>query len=114
VIEVRVRAPEEVAEVADALAAIGDGDSQIDQSTRRVAVVVDGGSEQLSRALRPLEERGITLEDVALRPPRLDEVFFALTGQAPPEPRSDEMGEPATNGRYVPPENEVEEEIRHG
>ena len=79
VIEVHVRHREDVAEVAKALSPIGDGQAQIDEPTRRVMVVVEGGPEQLSRALRPLEQRAITLEDVALRPPRLDEVFLALT-----------------------------------
>src|ERR687888_321023 len=88
VIEVHVHAPEEVAEVASALHAIGDGDVQVDEPTRRVSVVVEGGTEQLTRALRPLEQRGITLEDVALRPPRLDEVFLALTDR-PPDWESD-------------------------
>jgi ABC-2 type transport system ATP-binding protein len=81
VIEVHVRDREDVADVANALASIGDGEAQIDAPTGRVTVVVEGGTEQLGRALRPLEECGITLEDVALRPPRLDEVFLALTGE---------------------------------
>ena len=82
VIEVHVRERADIAEVAKALSSIGDGDAQTDEATRRVSAVVGGGTEQLSRALRPLEQRRITLEDVALRPPRLDEVFLALTGAA--------------------------------
>src|SRR6266540_3345113 len=58
VIEVHVRAREDVTEVADALHAIGDGDVHVDESARRVSVVVEGGTEQLTRALRPLEHRG--------------------------------------------------------
>src|ERR687888_1904079 len=88
VIEVHVRAPDDVTDVVNALHAIGDGDVQVDESTRRVSVVVEGGTEQLTRALGPLEQRGITLEDVALRPPRLDEVFLALTDR-PPDWESD-------------------------
>src|SRR6266542_2018401 len=102
VVEVHVRAPEDVAEVASALATIGDGEAQIDESTRRVMVVVDGGWEQLGRALRPLEERGITLEDVALRPPRLDEVFLALTDGARSEGRAADADAPAMGLSLVP------------
>jgi ABC-2 type transport system ATP-binding protein len=91
VIEVHVREPADVAEVAGALTAIGDGDAQVDESTRRVSVVVEGGTELLTRALKPLEERGIGLDDVALRAPRLDEVFLAMTGQIPQEESSDEV-----------------------
>jgi ABC-2 type transport system ATP-binding protein len=83
VIEVHVRNRADIAEAAKALAQCGDGaEPQIDESTRRVSVVVEGGTERVSVALRPLEKLGITLDDVALRAPKLDEVFMALTGQA--------------------------------
>src|SRR6266545_4455859 len=101
------------AAVASALATIGDGEAQIDESTRRVMVVVDGGWEHLGRALRPLEERGVTLEDVALRPPRLDEVFLALTDGANPEQATDAKA-PAIGSSLVPTDDDLKEEIRHG
>ena len=83
VIEVHVRDRQDIAEAAKALAECGDGaEPQIDESTRRVSVVVEGGTERVSQALRPLEKLGITLDDVALRAPNLHEVFMALTGQA--------------------------------
>jgi hypothetical protein len=54
-------------------------------------VVVEGGTEQLNRALTPLEQRAITLEEVAMRQPRLDEVFLALTGQAQHDAPADDL-----------------------
>jgi ABC-2 type transport system ATP-binding protein len=95
VIEVHVRDRGDLAQVAQALARVGDGEAQIDESTQRVTVVVAGGTEQLNRALPALEQRAITLEEVALRQPRLDEVFLALTGQAQqqqPAPADDRIG----------------------
>jgi ABC-2 type transport system ATP-binding protein len=92
VIEVHVRDREDIAEVAKALAQFGDGDPQIDESTRMVSVVAEGGTERLTAALRPLEEAGIVLDDVALRQPKLDEVFLALTGQALKEDVDAESG----------------------
>jgi ABC-2 type transport system ATP-binding protein len=95
VIEVHVRDRGDLGEVAQALARVGDGEAQIDESTQRVTVVVAGGTEQLNRALPALEQRAITLEEVALRQPRLDEVFLALTGQAQqqqPAPADDRIG----------------------
>ena len=80
-IEVHVRNREDLSTVANVFAEIGDGEAQIDQSTRRVTVVVAGDTEQLSRALHLLEAAAISLDDVALRPPRLDEAFMELTGQ---------------------------------
>jgi ABC-2 type transport system ATP-binding protein len=82
VIEVHVRDRSDIGDVAQVLTAIGDGEVQADESTRRVTVVVEGGTEQLSHALIPLEQLKIALDDVALRPPRLDEVFLTLTVQA--------------------------------
>jgi hypothetical protein len=37
------------------------------------------------------------LDDVALRPPRLDEVFLTLTGQAPPEDSTRFAADPGTS-----------------
>ena len=80
VIEVHVRDRKHVAEAAKVFADIGDGDLQTDEATRQVAVVVKGGAEQLGLTFQLLETAGITVEDMALRPPRLDEAFLALTG----------------------------------
>src|SRR5580658_6343768 len=54
---------------------------RIDQGTRQVSVAVEGGGRVLMEALRAVEEAGVEVEDIALRQPRLDEVFLALTGQ---------------------------------
>ena len=89
VLEVHVRDREDLAEASKALAACGDGEPQIDESTRRVSVVFDGGPEKLRTALKPIETLGITLDDVALRQPTLNEVFLALTGQALEEEEPD-------------------------
>ena len=80
VIEVHVRDREDVAEAAKVFAEIGDGDLQTDASTCQVAVVVNGGTEQVSRALHLLQAAAIPVDDIALRPPRLDEAFLELTG----------------------------------
>jgi ABC-2 type transport system ATP-binding protein len=82
VVEVHVRDREDVSEAAKALARIGDGDPKIDESTRRVSVVVEGGTERITATMKAIDECGIVLDDVALRQPKLDEVFMALTGQA--------------------------------
>lgn len=81
VIEVHVRDGDDLPRVATMLAAM-DGEPQIEEATRRVSVRVEPGSEPLRRALESLDSNGITFDDIALRPPKLDEVFLALTGQA--------------------------------
>ena len=82
VIEVLVREREDLAQVAKVLAKVNGGEPQLDESTRRVFLSVEGGIELLTKALKHLETCDITLDDVALRQPKLDEVFLALTGQA--------------------------------
>jgi len=36
----------------------------------------------LMAAIRSVEEAGVEIEDIALRQPKLDEVFLTLTGQS--------------------------------
>ena len=88
IVEVHVRDREDVSEAAKALARIGDGEPQIDESTRRVSVVVEGGTERITAAMKAIDECEIVLDDVALRQPKLDEVFLALTGQVLEEAES--------------------------
>jgi ABC-2 type transport system ATP-binding protein len=95
VVEVHVRDRGDLAEVAQALTQVGDGQAQVDEPTRRVTVVVQGGTNQLNRALTALERRAIALEEVALRQPRLDEVFLALTGHPQQQAPADDPVGPA-------------------
>jgi ABC-2 type transport system ATP-binding protein len=81
VVEVHLRDREELPTVADALSRIGEGEPEIDAATRRVGVRVRAGTDPLREALGALDAVGVTPDDVALRPPTLDEVFLALTGR---------------------------------
>jgi ABC-2 type transport system ATP-binding protein len=81
VVEVHVRDLADVPKVANALSRVGGGEPEIDESTRRIGVRVGAGTDELRDALGALEAVGITPDDVALRPPTLDEVFLALTGR---------------------------------
>ncbi|MFL6226402.1 MAG: daunorubicin/doxorubicin resistance ABC transporter ATP-binding protein DrrA, partial [Actinomycetes bacterium] len=62
--------------------------------TRRVRVAAGSGSDRLRDALGALDAAGVTVEDISLRPPTLDEVFLALTGQALDQPDT-AAGQPA-------------------
>ena len=81
VVEVHVRDRADIPSVANALSHIGEGEPEIDEATRRVGVRVEAGTDPLREALGALDQVGITPDDVALRPPTLDEVFLALTGR---------------------------------
>jgi ABC-2 type transport system ATP-binding protein len=82
VIEVHVRDRADLASVAAALAAVDHGQPQVEEATRRVSVAVEAGTDRLRDALQSLDTIGADVDDISLRPPTLDEVFLALTGQA--------------------------------
>jgi ABC-2 type transport system ATP-binding protein len=81
VIEVHVRHEADVARVARVLQGFDHGDIRIEDATRQVSVSVDSGGPVLMDALRAVEDAGVDVEDVALRQPKLDEVFLTLTGR---------------------------------
>ena len=80
-LEVTVARPDVVA-AAGALSAVAAGEAQIDGESGRVAVPVRGGAANLAGAVRLLDGAGISITDLTLRRPSLDDVFLALTGRA--------------------------------
>ncbi len=64
-----------------AMAAITNGDVQIDVVTRTLTAPAIDGAQTLMEVLRRLDTESVALDDVGLRRPTLDDVFLALTGQ---------------------------------
>jgi ABC-2 type transport system ATP-binding protein len=91
-IEVHVRDPDDLPAVSGVLAKIGHN-PRADVPQGRAYVAVDDGSSRLMDTLRVLDQQGITVEDVSLRRPTLDEVFLALTGR--PAQTTDSPKQPA-------------------
>jgi ABC-2 type transport system ATP-binding protein len=81
VIEVRPRAAGDLPGVEQILSSVATETPRCDLDTSRVSVAADGGADQLTVVVRLLDERGITVDDVGLRRPSLDEVFLTLTGR---------------------------------
>jgi ABC-2 type transport system ATP-binding protein len=81
-VEVVVGLPTDIDGARSVLAAIADGDVVVENHTRRLTAPVKGGAGVLMEALRRLDAEGITVLDVALRRPTLDDVFLTLTGHA--------------------------------
>jgi ABC-2 type transport system ATP-binding protein len=67
------------------LAEVGTGEPTVDRHSRRVQVVVEAGPKSLVEALRRLDVEGVTVLDVGLHRPTLDDVFLSLTGRATEE-----------------------------
>jgi ABC-2 type transport system ATP-binding protein len=71
--------------LADAAAILGRlalAPPSVDERTRELLAPVSGGAKLLVEAVRELDTAGITVDDLALRRPTLDDVFLTLTGKA--------------------------------
>ncbi|MBC6446814.1 ATP-binding cassette domain-containing protein [Actinokineospora xionganensis] len=93
-IEVVVGEAGEVEKARQILFSLGSGEPTVDDHQRRVSVKVDTGPKALVEALRRLDQEGISILDVALHRPTLDDVFLSLTGHA-----AEEAVEPEPKGR---------------
>ncbi len=80
VVEVHVRDGATLDGVARILTSIGESDAVVDASTRSVRVTLGVDTDRVFAALRPLDDSGIAIDEVAVRQPTLDEAFLALTG----------------------------------
>ena len=72
------------------LSDVGTGEPAGDAHTRRAEILVETGPKALIEALRRLDAQSITVQDVGLHRPTLDDVFLSLTGhgaESPEEPK---------------------------
>ncbi|MDP9793958.1 ABC-2 type transport system ATP-binding protein [Catenuloplanes nepalensis] len=76
-LEVVVRDPDVL---ANAAAILGAADADVDPDTRRIRVPVTDRVAALVDAARALQDAGITVVDLGVHRPTLDEVFLNLTG----------------------------------
>jgi ABC-2 type transport system ATP-binding protein len=81
--------------VVGLLAGIGGEDAVWDAARRRVRLPAPEGSQTLMAVARALDAAGIEPHDLAVHRPTLDDVFLALTGDAPPPDVADDT----TGGR---------------
>jgi ABC-2 type transport system ATP-binding protein len=79
-LEVVVRDAEDLPKAAAILRATG---ADVDADARRIRVTATDRVAALVDAARALQDAGITVVDLGIRRPTLDEVFLTLTGQEP-------------------------------
>jgi ABC-2 type transport system ATP-binding protein len=88
----------------DALTPLVDGVVHVSDDGRRLQAPVRTSSGLATTVVRALDTAGITVDDVAVLPPSLDDVFFELTGRPQAdqtqadEPRTDEPRTDQTEG----------------
>ncbi|MST32133.1 ATP-binding cassette domain-containing protein [Acidimicrobiaceae bacterium USS-CC1] len=80
---------------ADAMALLASGPVEVSADGRRLSAPVDGTSGLASEVVRSLDRAGVRVDDIAVRRPSLDDVFFSLTGDhldsEEPNPELDEV-----------------------
>jgi ABC-2 type transport system ATP-binding protein len=91
-IELVIGAGDSVATAAEIMRKVGDG-TEPAVHERTVAVPVSDGAGVLAEVVRELDAANVTIADLALRRPTLDDVFLRLTGHAAEEETPD--AEPA-------------------
>jgi ABC-2 type transport system ATP-binding protein len=87
VIEVAVADAARVEAVGRALEAAGAAGFRTDRSGRRVTAPAVGGVKQLAAVIDRLDADGITVDEIGLRRPSLDEAFLTLTGDRSARPQ---------------------------
>jgi ABC-2 type transport system ATP-binding protein len=90
---------------------VGD-DVQVDPQTRRLTSAVIGGADVLRQVLHQLSEANISVVDVGLRRPTLDDVFLTLTGHSAEEVAESEDGAAADEARSERGESREKEAVR--
>ncbi|WNM42106.1 ATP-binding cassette domain-containing protein [Micromonospora halotolerans] len=104
IVEIHVRDREDLDRAVRALARIGAEQPVVDHGSLTASVAVDSGPDRLREALQEVGERGVHVEDVALRRPTLDEVFLSLTGSTPAAERCGGEPRPPGSAAGIEPE----------
>jgi ABC-2 type transport system ATP-binding protein len=69
-----------LADVAGSLRPLGIGEAEVDDHTRTLTLPVTTGTTALVEAVHLLGDAGVTVQDIGIRRPTLDDAFLTLTG----------------------------------
>ena len=67
---------------ANALGDIGGDDPTLDEMNASVRIPVEKAARAITEAVRRMDTAGISLDDISIKRPSLDDVFLTLTGHA--------------------------------
>jgi ABC-2 type transport system ATP-binding protein len=85
-LEVVVRNQSDLATAARLVERVADGAIEVDHDARRIEAHVADRVAALMAVVRALDAEDVTVEDIALRRPTLDDVFLRLTGHRAAQP----------------------------
>ena len=112
-VELVVETPADVVLALPALAEVAVGEVQVDEHNRRLTAPVRGGAGVLVAVLRRLDAEGVSVLDVGLRRPTLDDVFLTLTGHSADDgdtPNGDDVSVVAEPDRQTRSESSRDQE----
>ncbi|MDP3740850.1 MAG: ATP-binding cassette domain-containing protein [bacterium] len=81
VLEIHLTNPEKVVTAARALLHLGNDKPQIDEEQGKIALPISGTA-AIPEVIRTLDSLQITIADLAMHQPTLDDVFLSLTGHS--------------------------------
>ncbi len=84
ILEARVVHAADISRASLLMASLGRGEPRSDIDQRKVSIPAREGAELLLEAGRMFQEAGISLEDIGIRRPTLDEAFLVLTSGTQP------------------------------
>ena len=96
-IEIVVESVGDVANAAGLIQEFGSAPAITEDLTKTILLPVAGGSTAIVNIVRKLDENKISIADIALRRPTLDDVFLSLTGHA--TENTEEVPKPAKGRR---------------
>ena len=96
-IEIVVESVGDVTNAAGLIQEFGSAPAITEDLTKTILLPVAGGSTAIVNIVRKLDENKISIADIALRRPTLDDVFLSLTGHA--TENTEEVSKPAKGRR---------------
>ena len=96
-IEIVVESAGDVSNAAGLIQEFGSAPAITEDLTKTILLPVAGGSTAIVNIVRRLDENKISIADIALRRPTLDDVFLSLTGHA--TENTEEVSKPAKGRR---------------
>jgi len=84
-VQVSIADRTQIGQATEALSELGNGKMQVIDELGQISIPIAGGSYLLPEVVRRLDTSGISISDLSLRQPTLDNVFLALTGHSAEE-----------------------------
>ncbi len=97
-------------EAADVIARLVGGRASVSDDGLRLAVAVDSAPGLATALVRALDQAGMLVDNIEVRQPSLDDVFFALTGAHIPGDNSGSSAAGTANGQTEPGTGAAERE----